>query len=119
MRSIEKLVIWLIPSQILSVACDLIFSMLRAENMVHQSHSSLTGLFSVASSLSYLIGQIVIAIWIYKQEHSQRSSQWAWSLFGLFAGFWGLGIFLLSHIPAIAALFNAPQNPKDMAETPN
>lgn len=84
------------------------FSYLSAYRLINQASPSTVAWLSVASALSYLIGQVVIAIWLFRQSHQKPSLRWVWSVFGLFAGFWGLAIYLLVQIPAVAALFSPP-----------
>jgi hypothetical protein len=112
MKPIEKLILWLIPAELLGVILHSVFNYVSAWNSIDHQSRSLVATLAVLSGLSYLIGQAVIGIWLYYRPHRSTSVSWIWLIFGLATGFWALGLFLLLQIPAvISALESHTGNP--------
>ncbi|WP_285578127.1 hypothetical protein [Geothrix limicola] len=101
MKSIEKLVLWLLPAELLGVILHSVFQYFSAWNSVDHGSRSLVATLAVASGLSYLIGHLVIGIWLYYKPHRSLFISWVWLIFGVTTGFWALGIFLLLQIPYV------------------
>ena len=103
MRSIEKLALWLIPAELLTIFFPSLLAVFTAGGSAgpgSPSFNSIT-LLAALSGLSFLIANAVIAIWLLYQPHKTASSSRIWFFFGLVTGFWALGIFLLMQIPSI------------------
>jgi len=103
MRSIEKLALWLIPAELLAIILPSVITFVTAGVSPLPGSRSLVSLLMALSSLTYLIGHFVIGMWLLYQPHKVGSSRWIWFFFGLVAGYWALGIYLLVQIPAISS----------------
>ncbi len=101
MKPIEKLVLWLIPAELLGVVLHAVFTFVSINHSISHGPNSLASTFQVLSGLSYLVGQAVIGIWLFNQSHQSKSRRYIWFIFGLATGFWALGIYLLMQIPSV------------------
>jgi hypothetical protein len=101
MKSIEKLIVWLIPAELLGILLPAILTAFTAGVSSGPGPRSLFSLLAFLSSLSFLIGHAVIAVWLLYQPHKTISSSRVWFCFGFVAGFAALGIYLLMQIPSV------------------
>ena len=99
--SIEKLVLWLIPAEFLSVILRGAFDYFSAGQILNPAHTSLVSTFSFLSGISYLVANLVIAVWLFQQNRHPQSGRWIWCVFGLVAGLWALAIYLLVQLPSL------------------
>lgn len=106
-RPVLTLLAWLIPAQLAGHALEiattayasryLFFEHLDAHMGLSDTGRILTTYTTIrlVSSLAFMLGRIVIAVWLGTRRHETRASRWIWSLSGLFAGYWALALYFL------------------------
>lgn len=115
MKPIERLLIWLVPAQILvfgSAFARSFLMVLSREAREDRSNFFTVGTLIFINSLVFYLANIVIGIWLFNQKHKSSTQAWLWLLFGISTGFWALGIYLLLQIPGMDHLSNFTSNQK-------
>lgn len=119
-KPVLTLLAWLIPAQLVGLALQvatttyasryLFFEHLEAHMGLSDASHILTTYTSIrlVSSLTFLLGRIVIAVWLGTRRYETRASRWIWSLSGLFAGYWALALYFLLATREPASESNTP-----------
>ena len=106
-KPILALLAWLIPAQLVGIALQVATTTYASRYLfferleTHMSIGDMSHILAtytnirLVSSLAYLLGHIVIAVWLGTRRHDTRASHWIWSLSGFLAGYWALAFYFL------------------------
>ena len=97
MKSIEKLVLRLIPVELLAVILHSVSTYFSATRLITHSDPTMYATITLISSLSYLLGHVVIGVWLFQEAREISTRRWVWLAFGLGSGYWSLAVFLLTR----------------------
>ena len=107
MKSIERLLLWLVPVQLVGMILGLDSSIQllhKSEHLFNSFGTPTTTAFDaqlammIPKILFFLIAHIIGAVWLYRREHNSPLVRWAWAIFGFTDGFWALAFFLFSRL---------------------